>query len=131
MNGFSPKNQQRKVVKNERDSDKIDKKNYLCSHQQALYILSLPTGKVLLHRRLKGNCVQITNCPATVSNEKGFTNVVHCLHNHEMGRNVKLLQVRRPACSELTMLSWIGATVGLLQVYLRYLVFFCRTNSKA
>ena len=50
--------------------------------------------------------MQITNCPATVSNAKFLPIVVHYTASGYTGRTVKMLQVRRPAFTLLTMLSW-------------------------
>ena len=50
--------------------------------------------------------MQITNCPATVSNAKFLPIVVHCTASGYTGRTVKMLQVRRPAFTVLTTLSW-------------------------
>ena len=47
--------------------------------------------------------MKITNCRATVSNTPKVFVLADPLP--EAGRMTKLLQVRRPACSELTMLS--------------------------
>jgi len=68
--------------------------------------------------------VQITNCPATVSNANFLPIVVHCRASGYTGRTVKMLQVRRPAFAVLAMLSWNEANsqVGVHFNYISQLI---------
>jgi hypothetical protein len=73
--------------------------------------------KVLHKRKLTGNCVKITNCRATVSNKKVFALIGPLL---QMGRTAKMLQVRRPAFTVLTMLSRTEAKSGTPPSFLNF-----------
>ena len=62
--------------------------HYICI-QQVLYFISSSSGKgPRLISGLIGNCVQITSCPATVSNTQVFTHEYPLPNGGKDGKNV-------------------------------------------